>query len=311
MEVNSGVMLGQYRTERQGVSLGVMVAVGSTARQQGVALAIVVWFIAGMSLLVVGIVSQARVDVRMAQLHVARAKAVAAGDGAIQLMLTERLLTKSSATAGSGLLQDNYQLGESEVSVTLHPAAGFINPNSAPQKVLAALFRTVGQVPEGEANFLADNVIKWRGSLAGTDRKQAWVRRFQSIEDLVQVEGMSRTLFDSMRDYVVVGNRGGTVTDWTIAPEVLLQVLEETNPGEIDAVRRRRDKMTGYSFASAAGEQGTLSGTYRADAVVSYGDQAWLRRRWVSVGSAPESGLPWHFKRTEPPRVYEPSNGLR
>ena len=46
------------------------------AGQKGVALAIVVWFIAGMSLLVAGIVSHARVDTQMAQLHIAKAKAV-------------------------------------------------------------------------------------------------------------------------------------------------------------------------------------------------------------------------------------------
>jgi general secretion pathway protein K len=96
-----------------------------------------------------------------------------------------------------------------------------------------------------------------------------------------------------------------------LAPEFLLQVLEQTNPGEMDAVSRRRDNMTRSSFARGAGGQGKLSGTYRADAVVSYGDRSWLRRRWVSVGSAPESGLPWHFERTEPPRVHEQSNGVR
>ena len=52
-------------------------------RQRGVALGIVVWFIAGMALLVSGIVSEARVDTRMAQLHYFRAQAAAAADGAI------------------------------------------------------------------------------------------------------------------------------------------------------------------------------------------------------------------------------------
>jgi general secretion pathway protein K len=306
-------MFARNHTEYQQAPSGVLGAVGSAARQQGVALAIVVWFIAGMSLLVVGIVSHARVDTRMAQLHVARAKAVAAGDGAIQLMLADQLLTASAATAaaGSGLLRGNYQLGSSEVLVTLVPAAGFINLDSAPQKVLAALFQAVGQLPEGEANFLADNVVKWRGALSGIDKKPARVRKFQSTEDLLQVEGMSRTMFDALRDYIVVGKWGGTATDWTLAPEFLLQILEQTNPGEMDAVGSRRDNMTGSSFARGAGGRGKLSGTYRADAVVSYGDRSWLRRRWVSVGAAAGSGLPWHFERTEPPRVHEQPNGVR
>ena len=73
--------------------------------QKGVALAIVVWFIAGMSLLVAGIVSHARVDTQMAQLHIARAKAVAAGDGAIQLMLGERLFNQDRAADKQGRCQ--------------------------------------------------------------------------------------------------------------------------------------------------------------------------------------------------------------
>ena len=110
------------------------------ARQRGVALAIVVWFIAGMSLLVAAIVSHARVDTRMTQLHVAKARAVAAGDGAIQLLLAERLLAIDRASAEDNVPAGNYELGNTTVSVTLYPAAAFVNLNTAPHQVLAALF---------------------------------------------------------------------------------------------------------------------------------------------------------------------------
>ena len=97
--------------------------------ERGVALAIVVWFIAGMSLLVAGMVSQARLDTRMAQLHVARAKAAAACDGAIQRMLAERLLVSRPGVSGANLLQGEYQMGDTTVSVTLYPETAFINMN--------------------------------------------------------------------------------------------------------------------------------------------------------------------------------------
>lgn len=284
------------------------------AKQHGVALAIVVWFIAGMSLLVVGIVSHVRVDTHMAQVHVARAKAVAAGDGAIQLMLADRLLNVNSATGGAGPLRGNYQLGNSEVAVTLYPAKGFINIDSAPQKVLATLFLVVGHVSEGEANSLADNVVKWRGGLAGQDGRQSRVNRFYAIEDLLRVEGMHRTLFDAIRDFIVVDQGGGgAVTDWVAAPAGLLPVLEQTNPGELDAISRRREQMARFDSAPASADNGqeqSMSGSYRADAVVKYGDQEWLRRRWVSLQSVSGSSLPWHFTRTEPPRVHEQKNGV-
>ena len=68
-------------------------------RQRGVALALVVWFIAGMSLMVGGIVSFARVDTRMTQVHLARAKTIAAGDGAIMLAMAYSAANKKEATA--------------------------------------------------------------------------------------------------------------------------------------------------------------------------------------------------------------------
>lgn len=281
-------------------------------RQRGVALAIVVWFIAGMSLLVAGIVSHARVDTQMAQLHVARAKAVAAGDGAIQLMLGERLLNVDHAASGVDPLQGNYQLGSIEVAVTLVPAAGFINLNAAPQKVLAVLFFALGQVSEDEANFLADSVVKWRGGLPGKGKTQAHANKFSAIEDLLRIEGMNRTLFDALRDFIVVGQWSGSVTDWSVAPQELMRVLEEANPGKLDAVNRAREQMTHSSTAPGTqAQERSMSGAYRADAVVTYGDQTWLRRRWVSLGSSPGSGLPWHFMRTEPPRVYRKPSGVR
>ena len=71
----------------------------------------------------------------MAQLHVARAKAAAAGDGAIALMLAERLLVPRPGLAAN-LMQDDYQIGDLSVSVTLFPEAALINMNSASQKTL-------------------------------------------------------------------------------------------------------------------------------------------------------------------------------
>ena len=44
----------------------------------------------------------------------------------------------------------------------LFPAAALVDVNKAPQAALAALFADSGAGAEGEANFLAENVVKWR-----------------------------------------------------------------------------------------------------------------------------------------------------
>ncbi len=282
-----------------------------TAREceRGVALAIVVWFIAGMSLLVVGMVSQARLDTRMAQLHVARAKAVAAGDGAIRLMLAERLLLPQPAAAD--LLQDDYQIGDTSVSVTLYPEAALINMNQASHQTLVALFEVLAGLPPDEANLLADNVVKWRGDLPGADNKKSVRRYFKSAEDVLRVNGLSRTVFDAIRDYVVVGNSRVSTTDWAQVPEALLAVLKETQPEEMQRVLQQREARSEIEVESPGNAKRGLSGLLRADALVHYGDQYWLRRHWVSLGSAGAgSALPWRFKRTEPPRVYGLGGGV-
>lgn len=276
-------------------------------RQRGVAMAIVVWFIAGMSLLVAGTVLHARVDTRMAQLHVAKAKAAAAGDGAIALMLAQHLLPADPASERYGAMKSSFRLGQTEVMVTLVPAAGFINLGTASQEVLAALFMLAGQLPGDEANFLADNVVKWREGRLDPEDKIAHANEFQAIEDLLRVDGVSRTLLDNVRDYIVAGSLAGSSTNWAVAPEALLQILEMANPEELERVSSERGKLAG----GVQEEVQSLSGTYRADALVAYGDQVWLRRRWVTIGSMPGSQLPWHVARSEPPRIYEQSDGIR
>lgn len=263
---------------------------GPGSRQQGVALAIVVWFIAGMSLLVAGIVAQARVDTQMAQVHVARAKAAAAGDGAIQLMMVDLMTSRREAgDFPAGL----YRLGEIEVSVSLLPAAGLIDMNGAQPEVLFALFLLAGGLPQEQARPLTESVVESR--TAGRAGRAG--RRFDAVEDLLRVPGASRTLLDSVRDFIVVGESGQGGMSWSLAPDEILDVLAVANPAQADAVRARR------SSPGAGGQTTSRSSAYRADAIVRYGDKTWLRRRWISIETSSSTALPWRYTRTEPPRV--------
>ena len=87
------------------------------SREAGVALAIVVWFIAGMSLLVAGIVAQARVDTQLAQIHADRARVTAAGDGAIRLAVASLEALSRSRAAGQSSNRQRFRVGEYMVEV--------------------------------------------------------------------------------------------------------------------------------------------------------------------------------------------------
>ena len=280
----------------------------SSQTQTGVALAIVVWFLAAMSLMVSGIVFQAKVDTRMAQLHVAKAKAVAAGDGAISLMLASVVAgTAQQSGQGPQVPPMGFVVGPYDVNVILVPVSGLIDLNSASVNMLASLFEVHGGLSELDAQILGDSVVKWRATQGGRNARSA---RFSAVEDLLRVDGVNRGLLDSIRDSVAVGNSRRRNVDWSAAPQSVLDVLEKHNPGKAGQQLGRSIGQLGSNnnsgrAAIGSSARGGRLGSYRVDAIVRVGDQQWLRRRWVAGGTTGAGKLPWHFVRTEPPRVLQ------
>jgi len=270
--------------------------------QSGVALAVVVWFIAGMSLLVAGIVSTASVDARMAQLHVSRAKVSAAGDGAIHLFLADLVTGKIPAATLQSLTAVEYRLGELVVSVKLVPAVGLIDLNMATHDDLSALFLIAGGVDQAQAKYLADNVVNWRRPATARSLTKSTRARFAEIEDLLRVEGVTRSVLDGVRDCVTAGGSSTGSTDVSLAPPEVLAVLQKSNPGKYGAAQSRRGRPAG---GQAAGSRAAAlgGGSLRADAEISYGGRTWRRRRWVEMAPDGLSLLRWRMIRTEAPRV--------
>jgi general secretion pathway protein K len=179
--------------------------------QGGVALAMVVWFVAAMSLLVVGIVSEARVDVRMAQTHIARAKTMAAGDGAINLLLSQQaLLREAQATSAEGelepVIQAGFMLGEQPVLVRMTPVSRLLDLRTTGVEQLAQLFAAEGGLASEDAQRLAGSVIQLRDGHGGRLRFSSGLR---TVEDWLQLPGFDRALLDGIRDRVRMDDSAG------------------------------------------------------------------------------------------------------
>ena len=274
-------------------------------RQRGVALAIVVWFLAAMSLLVAGIVFQAKVDTRMAQTHLGKARAVAAGDGAIQLMMAALQSNQLKPFRGRGVPSRAFEVGDLQVKVYLVPTAGLIDLNGASKELLNKLFASPEDEPGTDAQLLADNVIKWRSQPMRGSRQQA---QFRSIEDLLKVEGVDRALLLRVRDSVVAGKMKRSGVDWMSAPQSVMAVLANNNAAVVSAVVEGREN--GYSPGQTIPRgmnprfQSVGAGNdYRVDAVVSIGEKQWLRRRWVNTSVSGDGLLPWRYTGTEAARA--------
>jgi len=291
----------------------------TTVRQGGVALAVLVWFLAAMSLLVGAIAMQARVDIKLTQLHAARAKAEAAGDGAIQLALADMLLRERQINFDPSVpFTGKYRRGGLRISVTLLPVTGLIDLNHATEDLLARLFTSVEGVDEGRARELAFNVLQWRSaggaieeSGDGPNRNETGAElrnaRLEAIEDLLLVPGVDRGIFDSVRDAVYVSQRGQSGVDWRSAPASVLRALgdlDEEQARQLVQARDQEESPAGIAPAEidTAFQQNSSVEAYRADAVVGSGTDRFLRRRWVERGRQGWDGLPWRFFRSEPVR---------
>lgn len=252
--------------------------------QTGVALGVVVWFIAGMALVVAGIVSEARMDARMAQLHYFRAQVAAAGDGAINLALAEQQGLRASGQRGVNRLQ-YYQVGPHAVEIRMIPGGLFVNISTADQQGLQALFalgalqaEQLGLAWDSAPSVLAQAVLEFRSRRGAS---------FYSPEDLLRVPGITRGIYDAVRDFIVVGDLAEGFQGKAMPVSARLQQLQAAMLGEGGLVR---------------GSAQHTARTFRVDAVVTVGDRQWLRRRWITMGSGGYSQLPWRVVRTETAR---------
>ena len=256
--------------------------------QQGVALAIVVWFIAGMSLLVAGIVAPARVDTQLAQVHADRARVIAAGDGAVRLLIAD-IVSESRRRNNQEppQVERRYRVGEQEVKIVITPVQGLISLNDAQVPLLRELFKQAAAMEQGEAVALARTVNEWRKT---RPRQRAPLNTFDVGEDLLRVGGLSRGDFDRVRDHVVAGRmaRGRTVPA-IASPEVRQMLAASGVPVGNPPQTANRQILAGSPL--------------RVDAIITTGGRHWVRRQWLQTGDSEVTDLPWHAMRIEPPRV--------
>jgi len=139
----------------------------------------------------------------------------------------------------------HYRVGELDTTVVMVPATGLVDLNSVSAEVLSALFLIAGGLDEERANQLAEGVVQAR-SAAQSQRGPS----LDAVEDLLRIPGSSRSLLDSVRDFIVAGEPGSGGTNWSQVPGPLLTVLARANPAQAQAVATCV-MATGYGCAGA------------------------------------------------------------
>ncbi len=300
--------------------------------QRGVALAMLLWMLAGLSLLVAGVMTLSRTDVQLTRLQLEQARGQAAAEGAGHLLMRDLILAQQTGKYnGRGHFRRSYQLGEEQLRARAIPLAGLIAINQAPEALLRDMYHYLGEMPRDEAEELATATAQWRakmggdsggggggsfGSFASFSQQGGGVPAFGVKEDLLQVPGMRRAVYDRIVPAIHARAGGQAGVDPASAPQSVLRVLSKGDEGAVDFIRKaRQDSAPGDMAGSDRLNPAHLlqsdssgSGYCLIIDIKGPGDRVMQQRIWVEI-QTDTSGLPWRIARMEPLTANRGDNG--
>ena len=194
--------------------------------QSGFILVVVIWSLALMAVLVLSFASTARVHSQSVRNLVANGEAEAIADAGVHLAIAKLLDVSVAGLNGTARLPSKQRQwvckieGHGNLWITVEDEGGKIDLNTASDELLVALFRSYGN-SQPQAWKLVDAVVDFRdaddlpranGAEAAdyASAKKAYGpsnRLFESVEELDQVLGMNRDLFDRIRNVTTVYSR--------------------------------------------------------------------------------------------------------
>lgn len=215
------------------------------ARQQGLALVIVLWIVTLLTVIATSFLYAMRTDVKVVTNGMSRAKAEAAAEAAIHRALFDLY---KPATVTDRWLADgvphNWRYGEANVSVAMVDESGKIDINVASDQLMRGILTAQGLSDE-EATALVDSIADWRDQdnlkrlhgaeeaeyvAAGRKYKPANAP-FQTIEELKLVLGITPDLYQRLAPLITTYSRQPGINSQIASRDVLRSI-----PGATDVL---------------------------------------------------------------------------
>jgi general secretion pathway protein K len=179
--------------------------------ERGIALVMVIWVLALLSLMAVSFLAEARVEVRRAGNLRARAEAEALAEAGINIAVA-RLIAEHGETHPQPWTES---IGGGSVTLTVIDEHGKIDLNESDPELLRGLLKSEG-VPTNTAHALAQAIVDFRdpdhdvGPQGAEDgdypvgSSGAKDDRFETVDELLQVRGMTPALYARIAPLVTV-----------------------------------------------------------------------------------------------------------
>lgn len=277
---------------------------GQADAARGVALVAVLWIVAALSVLVIGVVQTQRDELRMASAARARLQAGAAGQAAIHLVVQGLL---AAPNPPDRLVRLPVRYDDRDMVVEVLPLSGLVDINLAPAPLLARLFEVAGGRDAGQAGQLASAVIEARQARAAGP-----LMRFMAPEELLSVPGVDYDLYARLALLVTADSRGGGRINPLAAPQDVLQLLARGDRAIADRIAKDRD--TGLAAIDTtrletAFIDAATSSRFRFSAQVALPDgSVAVIARDIDISAASDNDTPWRLLRAHAPVLRPPQH---
>lgn len=280
-------------------------------RQRGVALALLLVLLAGLSLLLLSTLETARLDVRMTQSRVDRSQAYYLMRGYANVVMRDFAAVAANVPAGdpsaAGIaparlpFERQYREGDWTLTATLYPASAMVSLSDADTALLQAVLQAVGGLNERTAQVLAERIdgVRSGKQRMGLSAGNSAPRRFEVIEDALSLGEMPRSVYERISPFIRVD--GVPVPDAATAPRQLVEALARLGGSASarwgEALRDRSE--TPAAGATAPVPPANLGGEWEVFMSARKNDARGGYRLRIAMRLAPSAGRSW-----SPVRVY-------
>lgn len=229
--------------------------------ERGAALIVVLWLLAALSLSAATFASAMRTEITVGRNEIANANARALADAGIYRGIVALVdIDGEEVWPTDGDVQE-FEFGGANIAVSLHSETGKIDLNAASLELIEGLMQSVGLEPR-DAEAVAEAILDWRdedglkrprGAETATYEAEnlpygAKNGRFESVDELQQVMGISRRLFRRLAPLVTIYS-GSEGIDQGVASRETLLALPGVDRAEVEALLEIR-RQNRYNASS-------------------------------------------------------------
>jgi general secretion pathway protein K len=276
------------------------------ANERGIALILVLWVMALISILAIGFAGSARTELQISRNQYETARARTAADSAVSLAVLAVLDPSPQSQWSADGQAHTLNLDGTTVRVEVQDEGGKVDLNMAPNELLMGLFEGLGIEP-GRSAALADAIAQWKRQrqreLDAQDSRRASAQpqpAFTDITELRLVPGITHSLYDRITPLVTIYSRNVRIDPLTAPPEVLYGIPDlarQDAEAFLDARAESSASQAGLalmhtgSVSRFLGHRPLRTATFRAEATTANGAR-FVRTAIILLTSA-RSGRPY------------------